>query len=133
MKLFQILRSSLKIGDSVKMTRVITQKDLDTFSTLSGDHNPIHKENLAHKPLVHGAFLNAIVAGVIGTKLPGPGTIVVSQTFSFPSKCFVDLPIDVTVELSEIRKIIKVKFKCCQSDNVVMDGEARLIMNKSSN
>lgn len=129
MKLLQFLRSSYKVGDSVKITRIITQKDLNNFSSLTNDHNPIHKEN-HQKPLVHGAFLNAIVAGIIGSKLPGDGSVVVSQSFSFPNKCYVGEPIDVNVELIELRKIIKVKYECTQNNQAVMSGEARLVMNK---
>ena len=130
MKLFKFLQSSFKVDDIVKVVRTVTQKELDLFSSLSGDHNPIHKQDQQNKPLVHGAFLNSIVAGVIGTKLPGPGTIVISQNFSFPSKCFADEPIDVTVELVDVRKIIKVKYKCSQNGNEVMEGEARLMLSK---
>ena len=126
----QISRLSFKAGDSLKLTRIITQQDLDKFSDLTGDHNPIHKKSENQKSLVHGAFLNSIVAGVIGTKLPGPGTIVVSQSFTFPSKCFVDDPIDIIVELLDVRKIIKVKYECSQSERIVFEGEAKLVMNK---
>lgn len=136
MKLLSLFRqlSSLSFkaaaGDSVKLTRTITQLDLDHFSVISGDHNPIHKKTLHNeKPLVHGAFLNSIVAGVIGTQLPGPGTIVIAQNFSFPSKCFVDDPIEIFIQLLEVRKIIKVKYECKQNGNLVFEGEAKL-MNK---
>jgi acyl dehydratase len=128
MKLFNYLRTSFKIGDFVKETRVITREDLHNFSQLTGDHNPIHKNE---NPLVHGAFLNAIVAGIIGTKLPGSQTLVVSQRFSFPSKCYAEIPIEITVELVEVRKIIKVKYECLQTNSKVFEGEARLVMNKS--
>lgn len=125
MKLFRYLCSTFKVGDTLKITRIVTQKDLDTFSSLTQDHNPVHKEK---QPFVHGAFLNAIVAGVIGSNMNG--SLVISQNFKFPSKCLVDEPIDVSVELIELRKIIRVKYQCSQNNVVVMDGEARLKMNK---
>lgn len=126
-------RSSFKIGDVVKETRIITQQDLDLFSNLTGDHNPIHKNNKTNeKPIVHGAFLNSIVAGIIGTKLPGPGTIVISQNFTFHSKCYPDSPIEITVELCELRKIMKVKYACTQNSIVVFQGESLLTMIKKT-
>lgn len=79
--------------------------------------------------MVHGAFLNGIVAGLIGTRLPGPGTIVLSQNFSFPSKCSTDEPIEITIELTDVRKIIKIIYECRQSDNVVFQGDAKLMFN----
>lgn len=134
MKLFkfaqQAVRSAFKVGDSVKEIRIITQKDLDNFSEVSGDHNPIHKkfaDNTA-TPIVHGAFLNSIVSAVIGNKMPGHGTIVISQTFAFPSKCYIDVPIEISVELQEIRKILKVKYECRQNDKIVFEGDAKLMM-----
>lgn len=134
MKIFsfvrQISRQSLKVGDSVKETRIITQRDLDRFSDVTSDHNPIHKPAEHHKPLVHGAFLNGIVAGLIGTRMPGPGTIVISQNFSFPTKCVTDVPIDILVELIDVRKIVKVRYECKQFDKVVFEGQAKLLMSK---
>lgn len=112
----------------VKETRVISQADVDRFSEISGDHNPIHKAtHPAEKRCVHGAFLNALVSGIIGTKLPGPGCVVLSQEFQFPAKCVVDKEIEMCVRLVEERKIIKVDFTIKQCDNVVFEGTARLI------
>lgn len=113
----------------MKLTRVITQLDLDNFSNISGDHNPIHKSR-NKKPLVHGAFLNSIVAGLIGTQLPGPGTIVISQNFRFPNKCYVNEEVEIFIQLVEVRKILKVKYECKQEDRLVFDGEAQLMISK---
>lgn len=118
-----------KPGDFIKTTKIIRQFDVDKFSEVSGDHNPIHKTGSSTtKPLVHGAFLNSIMSGIIGTQLPGTGTMVLSQSFSFPTKCYVDDPIDFYVELLEVRKILKIKYQCIQNDNIVFDGEAKLMM-----
>lgn len=131
MRLYKFLQQSLrfKVGDFIRETRTITQHDLDKFSQLTGDHNPIHKSSLVNpRPLVHGAFINAVVAGLIGTKFPGPGTIVISQNFSFPSKCFTELPIEIFIELLEVRKILKVKYEVSQENILVYQGEAKLML-----
>lgn len=125
MKLFRALRSLKKIGDSLIETRTLTQKDVEKFSQLTFDKNTVHKEGI-----INGAFLNGIVAGLIGSNIEG--ALVVSQSFSFPSKCLVDSPITVQLELVDIRKIMKVKYKCEQNNILVFEGEARLIMNKSN-
>ncbi|KAL7033874.1 hypothetical protein ACKWTF_007761 [Chironomus riparius] len=130
MRLFRALWTSFKCGDSIKEIRVINQHHIDAFSTLTCDSNKIHKGN--QKSFVNGAFLNSIVAGIMGTKLPGDGTIVISQNFSFPSKCYVDIPIEFNVELVEVRKIIKARYQCVQNDIVVFEGDAKLIMNKGT-
>lgn len=128
---FLFRKYSFKRGDSYKEVRVINQQQLDQFSALTGDFNKVHNSSDgSRKSLIHGAFINGIVAGIIGTKLPGDGTLVISQTFSFPSKCFVDIPIEFHVELVDVRKIIKARYKCTQNDNVVFEGDVKLIMNK---
>lgn len=135
MKFLQCLRQfasrQIKTGDSIKVTRTITHHDLDEFTRLTGDHNPIHQLTPDNpRPLVHGAFLNSIVAGIIGTKLPGQGTIVVSQNFTFPQKCYTDVDIEILVELVDVRKLINVKYQCEQNGNVVFQGEAKLLISK---
>ncbi|XP_063709999.1 LOW QUALITY PROTEIN: armadillo repeat-containing protein 7 [Culicoides brevitarsis] len=124
--------AAFKAGDVVRTTRVITQRDLDRFSDISGDHNPIHKGGQPKPAIVHGAFLNSIISGIIGTQLPGPGTEVISQTFFFPNKCYPDKEIQIEVELKDTRKIMKVGYKCVQDGKVVFDGEARVIYNDSN-
>lgn len=130
MKLFRAIYSAFKTGDFIKEIRIINQNHLDSFSQLTGDHNKIHKANNGSS-FVHGAFLNCIMAGIIGTKLPGNGSIVLSQNFSFPAKCVVNEPIEFHVELVDVRKIIKVKYKCTQNKSTVFEGDAKLIIKEN--
>lgn len=119
--------TKFKAGDTLKITRRISQKELDEFAELTGDHNPIHKSGQGQPPIVHGAFLNSIIAGYIGTQMPGPGTEVISQIFFFPNKCYIDKDIEINIKLEDTRKIMKLKYKCLQDGNIVFDGEARVI------
>lgn len=125
-------RASFKAGDKIRIQKTLTQKDLDTFSNLTSDHNYLHKNNGNKRPIVHGAFLNGLVAGLIGTHLPGPGTVLVSQTMKFPNKCFVGEKLTISVELVDVRKILKVKFFCIveEEKKVVFEGEAKLMLAK---
>ena len=125
-----IQKNSLKSGDFIKETRIITQKELDGFSELTGDHNTIHKTSNKSKAIVHGAYLNGIVAGIIGTKFPGPGTFVIEQNFTFPNKCICEQPINVHIKLIEARKILLVIYECSQHDKIVFRGNAKLIIEK---
>lgn len=111
--------------------RTITQSDVDQFSKLTGDTNFIHNSECPpEKRCVHGAFLNAIVAGVIGTKLPGLGTIVLQQDFAFPYKCVCDEEITISVKLIEDRHIKKVAYECKQLDRTVFTGTANVVVRK---
>lgn len=118
--------NQIKTGDRIKETRFIKQEDVDKFADVSGDHNPIHTIQ-SQQPIVHGAFLNSIVSGIIGCKFPGPGTIVLSQQFSFPNKCYPDDAIEIVIELLESRKIMKVRYEITQSENIVFEGTANLL------
>ncbi|RZC14248.1 follicle cell protein 3C-1 [Asbolus verrucosus] len=102
----------LNVGDKVSVSRIIKKEDVEKFTELSGDTNPIHSTCGQERAIVHGAFLNALVSRVIGTKLPGPGAMVISQTLNFPNKCYVDEEVKILVELMNNRKILTVKFVC---------------------
>lgn len=122
----------LKIGDTVSMTRRITKEDVERFVELSGDANPVHSSVGREMALVPGALLNCFVSGVIGSRLPGPGTLVVSQSLNFPNKCYVDDLVTVAVTVRVDRKIMKVDFCCVvdASQKVVLEGDARLVYEK---
>ncbi|XP_028145128.1 hydroxyacyl-thioester dehydratase type 2, mitochondrial isoform X3 [Diabrotica virgifera virgifera] len=123
---------SFKIGDEVTICRNITKEDIDNFTLLSGDTNPIHSTDGQGLGVVHGAFLNCIVSSVMGTRLPGPGTIVVHQDLNFPNKCYIGETVHVSVKLVEDRKIMKVDFKCdvVERQKTVLYGSAKLLMSK---
>lgn len=127
----------LKAGDKFTEIRCVSQNDVDAFSKLTGDHNQIHKmwtETSGRPAIVHGALLNGLVSGVIGTKLPGPCTMVVSQTLHFPNPCYAGEEVTVTVEISSVRKIISCRFDCTvnrQNKVTVLHGEVKLIPMKN--
>lgn len=78
----------IHVGDQITVKRKITVNDVKSFTELTNDTNPIHQDPV--NGIVHGAFLNGLVSGVIGTKLPGSGTIVVEQHLKFPKPCYVN-------------------------------------------
>lgn len=97
-----------------------------SFAELTGDYNPIHVESARN--IAHGALLNGLVSGIIGTKLPGPGTIVIEQNLTFPKPCYAGDTVEVTVKIVSIRKIVMCTYMCiANGDKVVMEGEAKLM------
>lgn len=76
-------------GDTASLVKTITQADIDKFVELTGDDNPLHvdTEYAGHTPfkeiVVHGMLGASFISTVIGTKLPGPGALWVSQSFEF--------------------------------------------------
>ena len=79
----------IQVGDSDSLTRTLTEKDIQLFAILSGDINPAHvdveyaQSDLFHKIVGHGMWRAALISTVLGTQLPGPGTIYVGQTVRF--------------------------------------------------
>ncbi|ALC47713.1 CG14881, partial [Drosophila busckii] len=112
----------------VQVVKRFTQEDLEKFAQFTGDYNYIHSKELPVKERrVHGALLNAVVAGIIGTKLPGPGTVVLEQNFKFLKPCRLETDTVVTVRLLEQRKISTVEYDCRQRGDVVFAGKAKLL------
>lgn len=118
--------NNLREGDQVSVLKVITNDDILKFAELTGDHNPIHTESARN--IAHGALLNGLVSGLIGTKLPGAGTIVIEQNLTFPKPCYAGDTVEVIVKIISVRKIIKCVYMCiANGDRVVLEGEAKLM------
>lgn len=115
----------------VVVKRTITQDEVDQFTQITGDTNPIHSRDFpADKRCVHGAFLNGIVAGIIGTQLPGPGSTLLHQEFGCPQKCVCDEEITITVQQLDDRHVKRLTYEVKQLEQVVFTGTARIIVRK---
>ncbi|KAL9953056.1 hypothetical protein ACROYT_G040408 [Oculina patagonica] len=83
-----------KVGDEVEVRRVVSMRDVQQFARITGDTNPIHlDEKFAKKTqvgqlIVHGVILNGIISAIHGTKLPGPGCMIMSQSLKYPAPLF---------------------------------------------
>lgn len=118
--------NNLREGDQVSVFKLITDYDILKFAELTGDYNPIHTESA--RKIAHGALLNGLVSGIIGTKLPGAGTVVIEQHLMFPNPCYAGDTLEVTVKIVSVRKIILCTYTCiANGDKVVMEGEAKLV------
>lgn len=127
----------IQVGDTASLTRTLTAKDIQVFAIMSGDINPAHVDvefahsDLFHKIIGHGMWSGALISTVLGTQLPGPGTIYVGQTIRFKKP--VAIGDTLTVQVTAIEKKPeknRVIFSCeCrnQKDEVVMEGQAEVI------
>lgn len=113
-------------GSSVRYLRNIQAMDVENFARLTGDFNSVH---FGEKAIVHGVLLNGFVSSVLGTKLPGPGYVVVEQSMTFPNPCRVGDELEILVEILEARKIFVCKYVCTNVQNkiVVHEGIAKLV------
>ncbi len=74
----------ISIGDEASLSRTLTWRDIELFAAMSGDVNPAHvdaefaKSDMFHKIIAHGMWGGALISTVLGTELPGPGSLVPS-------------------------------------------------------
>ncbi|KTC79524.1 phosphate acetyl/butaryl transferase [Legionella cherrii] len=127
----------LKIGESASLVRTLTKEDIDLFAVISGDVNPAHvdaeyaKNDMFHKIIAHGMWGASLLSTVLGTELPGPGTIYLDQSLKFEHP--VTLGDTVTVTLEVVKKIaekhiVELDCKCInQLGEMVISGLARVI------
>ena len=121
----------LCLGDRATRRVQLSYAVVKRFAELSGDTNPVHMEPAGGQieTVVHGALLNSLVSAVMGTKLPGPGCLVVRQTLEFPAACLSGDLVEVAVWLTAVRKLISAEFTvtAVARDVVVMRGTAQLV------
>ncbi|MDX9731187.1 MAG: MaoC family dehydratase [Bdellovibrionales bacterium] len=125
-----------KVGDSASVTVTVTDELVRAFADLSGDMNPIHmddsyaRKTRFGKRIAHGAILGSLLSRVAGTKLPGPGTIVISQDIRYKSPCYIGDIATAEIKIIHMRAdkpVIKVASRVTnQHGNVLIDGGAIL-------
>ena len=123
----------LEVGMTAIYSRTVTESDIVLFCGISGDTNPIHldREYAARTQfggtIAHGMLSASFISTVIGTKLPGPGAIYVSQNcrFTAPVRAGDTVVERVTViELTPEKKRARLDPTCSIGAKVVIDGEA---------
>jgi acyl dehydratase len=98
----------VRVGQAASVVRVFHQEDFERFAALSGDDNPIHVDPAFSartrfgRPVAHGMLLYGAVLGVLGTRLPGPGTVPLSQDLIFPSPTYAGEEVTVRVALTAV-------------------------------
>lgn len=97
----------LKLGQGALLRKTFAQEHFDRFAELTGDRNPIHvdQESAARTPfgktVAHGMLLYGLIGGVLGTQLPGPGTVQLRQELSFFNPTFAGDELTILVWVSE--------------------------------
>ena len=127
----------INIGDAASIKRRLTQRDIQLFAVMSGDVNPAHldedyaRDSMFHEVIAHGLWGGALISTVLGTLLPGPGTIYLGQSLRFKRPVILGDVLTVTVTARQKNPDNKrVVFDCqCtnQNDGLVIEGEAEVI------
>jgi 3-hydroxybutyryl-CoA dehydratase len=123
----------LSIGMTETLRKTVNSSDVVGFAEVTGDRNPIHlSEHFAAQTpfgtrIAHGLYTASLISAVLGTRLPGPGAIYISQTLNFRAPVKIGDTVEVSVAVAEL---MPEKFRarlactCSVGDEVVLDGEA---------
>ena len=130
---------SFQVGDTASFSKTITESDVSSYAGITGDFNPVHideeyaKKSFFKDRVVHGMLSAGLISAVLGTKLPGPGAIYLSQDLKFRKPVKINDTITAKVEITERkpeRKILKLKTTCSnQKDDQVLTGNAEIMLN----
>ena len=131
-------QKNVKVGDSVSVTRAFSAVDVEAFAALSGDNNPVHLDaefaatTQFGQRVCHGALVTSLFSTLLGTQLPGEGSIYVSQNSQFRAPVFLDEEVTASVEVTEInekRAMVTLKTTVVNAGGkVVVKGEAVMFL-----
>lgn len=125
---------NLFIGQESFISKSFTEKDVELFAELSCDSNPVHldqiyaQKTIFQKRIVHGYLYGALISAVIGTKLPGPGSIYIHQEMNFKKPVYLNEIVTARVIITEIKldkSLVFLETNCYKNDNeLVLEGKA---------
>jgi len=126
--------NEIRVGQSAQFSKTIAESDVYLFAGITGDFNPAHVDEVyAEKTffetrIAHGMLIAGFISTTIGTMLPGPGSIYVSQEVNFLAPVKIGDTITTTAEVAELlteKKLVRLKTYCTNQDGtVVIDGQA---------
>lgn len=125
------------VGQSACLTRKLTEEDISLFALVSGDVNPAHlnkefaEKSFFHGIIGHGMWSGALISTVLGTVLPGPGTVYLEQDMRFrrPVRVGDSITVRVSVKSKDSREPIVI-FDCVclnQMGEIVVEGTASVL------
>jgi len=113
----------ISVGDSASLVRTLERQDIDLFAAVSGDVNPSHLDpdyaagDLFHKVVAHGMWTASLISAVLGTRLPGPGTLYLGQDLRFLAPVGVGDTVTATVTVREKRPDKRIVLLDCHCVN----------------
>jgi 3-hydroxybutyryl-CoA dehydratase len=124
----------LSIGDSDRFSKTVTDADIYLFAGVTGDLNPAHIDEAYAQGtffktrIAHGMLSAGFISAVIGTRLPGPGTVYLQQSLNFLAPVRIGDTVTASAEVIEkidAKRRIRLKTTCVNQDGVeVLSGEA---------
>ncbi len=127
----------LSVGMSEAFAKTVTDADIVGFADITGDTNPLHLDQdfaagtMFKGRIAHGMLSAGFISAVLGTRLPGPGCIYLSQSLRFRAPVMIGDHVEASVTVKEVnqdKQRIILDTVCKVGDKVVIDGEAMLMV-----
>jgi 3-hydroxybutyryl-CoA dehydratase len=129
----EIFFEDLRLGQKASFGKTITESDVVLFAAVTGDTNPMHlnadyaRNTIFGERIAHGMLAAGLLTKVLGTQLPGPGTIYLSQTLKFRAPVRIGQTVTATVEVVALhpeRHRATLRTLCTVEGEPVLEGEA---------
>ena len=126
----------ISVGMSAGISKTITEADILLFSAVSTDTNAVHldeefgKTTMFGGRIAHGMLSASLLSAVLGTRLPGPGVIYLSQSLRFKAPVRIGDTVHAKVTVKEVitdKARVVLDTVCTVGDKVVIDGEAMVM------
>jgi 3-hydroxybutyryl-CoA dehydratase len=123
----------LRIGQTAAFARTVTEADIVLFAGISGDTNPLHineefaSETMFSGRIAHGMLTASLISTVIGTRLPGPGAIYLSQSLRFRAPVRIGDTVTARATITDLaseKRRVTIATTCTVKNKVVLEGEA---------
>jgi 3-hydroxybutyryl-CoA dehydratase len=127
----------LAVGQKASFAKTITEADILMFAAVSGDTNPVHinaeaaAQSMFKERIAHGMLSASLISTVLGTKLPGPGTIYLGQNLKFKAPVRIGATVTATVEVTALdpaKKRATLSTVCTVEGKPVVEGEATVMV-----
>ena len=124
----------MEVGDTASRTKTVTARDIELFTKITGDRNPLHYDMEAAASsrfggiIVQGGVTSGLLNAVVAEDLPGPGSVFLHIDWRFTAPVRPDDTITATVEVIELREDKPITKLACrianQEDTTVLEGTA---------
>jgi 3-hydroxybutyryl-CoA dehydratase len=124
----------IHVGDVAELAKTVTETDIALFAGVTGDFNPVHIDQVAAERsmfkgrVAHGMLSAGFISAVIGMKLPGTGSIYLSQSLRFTKPVRIGDTVTARVEVLEVlatKRRVRLATSCRnQQGETVVEGEA---------
>ena len=129
----------LSVGMEASYAKTITNDDVLAFADLSGDVNPVHLNDafaagtIFKKRIAHGFLTGSLFSTVLGTRLPGPGCIYLSQTMKFRAPVYIGDEVVATLRITGLdpdKARATLACDCAVNGETVLEGEAVMMVDR---